>query len=61
MPPQKKEEVRDGQAGGHDQVGCPAYPHRQGQGRKQEVQGPQARPGMKIISNLCASELVTSH
>ena len=45
MPHQKEEEVRVGQACCHDQAGPPEDPHPQGEGRKQEVQGTQARYG----------------
>ena len=43
MPNPEEEEVRVGQTRCHDQAGSPEDPHTQGQGRQQEVQGPQAR------------------
>ena len=48
MPNPEEEEVRDGQASGHDQVGAPAYPHRQSQRWQQKVQGTEVGSGVII-------------
>ena len=54
MPPEKEEEVRDGPAGRYDQVGCPAYPHCESEGRQHQAQGAQARPGNLFILHVRA-------
>ncbi len=48
MPDPEEEEVRVGPARRHDQAGPTAHPHRPRQGRQQEIQGPQARPGNAV-------------
>ncbi len=52
MPHPEEEEVRVGPARRHDQAGPSAHPHRPRQGRQQEIQGPQARPGNALKGTL---------
>jgi hypothetical protein len=60
MPDPEEEEVRVGPARRHDQAGPTAHPHRPRQGRQQEIQGPQARPGNAVKWMLDDCEDVTA-